>query len=71
LTLLDLDRNNLTTVRKTDLEKFPNLKQVSMNRNKLTINSQEELRKFAEENSHVKVKYNHNEAEENNETEML
>ncbi len=33
---MDLSRNSITTLKKTDLEKFPRLKNVSIRRNNLT-----------------------------------
>ncbi len=61
--MINLDRNSITTVKATDLQMFP-LKQLSINRNKLTKESKDELNKYISERPLVNVQFRFNDGEE-------
>ena len=71
LTFINLDRNNITTIKKADLEKFFGLKRVSINRNKLSDESKKELNDYITAHPRVKVEFRFNDGEEGSDTELM
>jgi hypothetical protein len=70
LTLINLDRNNITSIKKTDLEKFSGLRRFSVNRNKLSDDSKKELNDFITAHPTVKVEFRFNDGEEGSDDDL-
>jgi len=58
LMYINANRNKIENIKKSDLEKFTNLVKFSIQRNKLSHESLDEIKKYIEEHPLVKVEYN-------------